>query len=659
MADFGEVRSLLHDAEPSKEAFEQLLGLFRQAPDSGEAERVWLPYALEHLEAWPDAERAVTFAGESSLEQGELSWLPLARALTLGYQPWSGARLEELVTSQAFAGVRDFVFEASNAHGTILDWLAGSPHAQGLEALELREVKGGVEALAGSSLMLRRLSLNLSAVGDAGLEALASSPMIETLQELSLSACGIEGDGVRALARATAPALRVLDLSYNPLGEGAAAALARGANRPLESLSLYSCEVEDDGLVALAESGALSGCRKLDTSYSSVGDDGVLALVRSGAPETMRRLELMHGCVGPRGARAMASASWPALSRLKLEGNPLGAQGVMEIMRGPGMNALVELDMDECVLDELTLGDDSVEVEFPRDRSRAGEIANLHLAASGLDARATLALAQTNRLAGAANIAIYGNPMGAEGARALAASPHLEGVVGLDLEDCLIGDEGFASLFSGDGSSRFPALQTLNLGGNGLTDASAWVLAGLGAMRLSVLYLDRNLFGAPWLEELLAVAPEGLRELMLEGTPFGDAGLEVFGRSRRLDALRFLNVNDVGAGPYGMRALLAGPVMDGLTHVSAKRNGCDGDAMLALAGSPHAASLDSLWLGYHEWEDAVWRALATSPNLRSLGSLYASRSLDLRGILADDVREGVTLNPWALERLNDSGDLDE
>ncbi len=200
MSDFGEVRGLLHDAEPSLEAFERLIALFRQAEDRVEAERLWLPYALEHLEAWPDAARAQTLSEEAVVDLDHFRWIPLGRELTLAYQ--STKRLRDLVDSPLFAGLRSFTLEQDSAPDMMLHWIAWSPHTQALEALSIHGVKseGGVRALAESGLRLKSLDLFDSSVGSAGLAALSASPMIETLEVLALASCEVGDEGLRALA---------------------------------------------------------------------------------------------------------------------------------------------------------------------------------------------------------------------------------------------------------------------------------------------------------------------------------------------------------------------------------------------------------------------------------------------------------------------------
>jgi hypothetical protein len=67
MSDFGDVRSLLHEARPTQSTFEAVAQAFKDARDPAEAERVWLPYALERLACWPDALRCVRLEGGEAL----------------------------------------------------------------------------------------------------------------------------------------------------------------------------------------------------------------------------------------------------------------------------------------------------------------------------------------------------------------------------------------------------------------------------------------------------------------------------------------------------------------------------------------------------------------------------------------------------------------
>ena len=100
--------------------------------------------------------------------------------------------------------------------------------------------------------------------------------------------------------------LETLDLRYNQMGDGAAAALAalleEGAMPNLKKLILGGNQIGDDGVAALASAlrgGALPACTMISLENNQIADDGVAAL-----------------------ASALRGGALPACEEINLDGNP-------------------------------------------------------------------------------------------------------------------------------------------------------------------------------------------------------------------------------------------------------------------------------------------------------------------------------------------------
>jgi hypothetical protein len=144
---------------------------------------------------------------------------------------------------------------------------------------------------------------------------------------------GLAGDEVRPLA-AVLPRCRivyVLDVSFNPLADEGACALAAGLEGSgLRQLRLCFCQIGVRGATALAAALALCGLLELKLQGNSIGDDGarVLAAALAGVP-ALTALDLSFCEVGDPGARALAAALCcnATLRKLNLQLNRVGDDG--------------------------------------------------------------------------------------------------------------------------------------------------------------------------------------------------------------------------------------------------------------------------------------------------------------------------------------------
>ena len=226
-----------------------------------------------------------------------------------------------------------------------------------------------VSVLAQQVPQLERLYLDSNPVGDPTCAALSTAPI--ALQKLSLRDCQVTGAGLAPLALAgpRMARLQVLDLSDNPLGDGAAAPLTAAlATAPLEWLGLADCNLGPNALrgllsapvagqlrdldlsgnplaraAVLAEIPPLRRLRRVKLDRTQLGDDGVEALVRGGLLAFVQELHLSGAGLTGRGAGHLKAAR--ALRRLTLSDNAIGDAGLNQLLRRDRLGRLQFLDL--------------------------------------------------------------------------------------------------------------------------------------------------------------------------------------------------------------------------------------------------------------------------------------------------------------------------
>lgn len=142
----------------------------------------------------------------------------------------AGGSLAELADSPLLDHLRALDLEHNDLVDADLHKLADSPFLGRLTTLLLwcnRIGDAGLTALAGATLpRLRRLDLSRNQIGDAGVRGLANAPLLGQLHLLDLTSNQIGDGGARALAAAPdTAALTWLDLSRNPISPAGQQAL--------------------------------------------------------------------------------------------------------------------------------------------------------------------------------------------------------------------------------------------------------------------------------------------------------------------------------------------------------------------------------------------------------------------------------------------------
>jgi uncharacterized protein (TIGR02996 family) len=267
------------------------------------------------------------------------------------------------------------------------------------------------------------------------------------------------------------------------------------ADRPqfagLSSLSITSAGVGDEGAVAFAASGTLTGLRRLFLGYCGLRPAGCRALLASpvvagltnlnlggnlrraadgetlagilaGSPH-LGRLECLildETPVNDRAAGRLAGANWPAMKSLILLPHDLNDSSTptrLATMTAAGLRSLAASSwfrqLEDLNLSGHPIGDEGAAILAD---ARLSRLRNLTLMRTGLTATGL------GRMVGAYSgqlrlLQLYGNPLGDEGARVLAASQwprmaarHPDAQVGLLMGGCDIGDAGAAALLASE-----------------------------------------------------------------------------------------------------------------------------------------------------------------------------------------------------------------
>lgn len=240
--------------------------------------------------------------------------------------------------------------------------------SQGLPRLVELDL-GGVEctdeagdALANAAWLAGLRSLNLEfhhpGFGDRGAAALLQSPSLRQLRSLVLARAGMTDVGLRPLLSSPAR-LSFLDLTKNPIGPAGAHILAQAeALRDVRSLHLGLCELQDDGLRALARYACWHDLRALTLTANRLSHAGFAALAESRHTESIWELWLDYNHAGLRGAEVLAKSPLRKLLRLDLTDCQFGRDAWVAILRSPLIDRLdrlpAGLDLDPALVLELT-----------------------------------------------------------------------------------------------------------------------------------------------------------------------------------------------------------------------------------------------------------------------------------------------------------------
>lgn len=168
-----------------------------------------------------------------------------------------------------------------------------------------------VEILGSSSWFaeLEELDLGTNSLRDDGAIALSKVPF-KRLRTLAIGSCKIgKTGGAALLASHHLAKLRCLRVHGNPIGDGAAKALAKSRLRSIQDLDMHTCAIREAGARALADSTNLRALRRLQLGGNRIGDGGARAIAESQGLPNLEKLEVVNCGISDDGARALLATS--------------------------------------------------------------------------------------------------------------------------------------------------------------------------------------------------------------------------------------------------------------------------------------------------------------------------------------------------------------
>lgn len=140
---------------------------------------------------------------------------------------------------------------------------------------------------------LVHLAIGDNAIGDAGLERFATTREATYLRSLSLWQCNLTDDGLELLAGARCPRLRSLELWGNRItGAGIAQLLAAPVMQQVTALDLRHCELDARSIEALAGAAIPAALRTLDLRANELTEQALLVLADSPSLRAVERIRL-------------------------------------------------------------------------------------------------------------------------------------------------------------------------------------------------------------------------------------------------------------------------------------------------------------------------------------------------------------------------------
>jgi uncharacterized protein (TIGR02996 family) len=266
--------------------------------------------------------------------------------------------------------------------------LGSSQHLAGLTRLNLCAnalYDKGVEGLTRSKHLWGLTDLDVgwfNNVGPRGAAALATSPRMVQLVRLKLDHNRLRERGATALGDGGLPVLRSLDVSFNNIGDAGAAALLTSTALPcLHTLNLAGNELTAavwrvapaaplrdrlhlnlsqnplaDG-AAMVDSALLAACVSLELNRCDLGDTEADALARSRGLTGLRSLHLAMNAITGEGLATLARSPYlGSLHSLSLAHNPLGSGGVEGLLDSQLAWQLTHLDLSCCQLPAIDGG---------------------------------------------------------------------------------------------------------------------------------------------------------------------------------------------------------------------------------------------------------------------------------------------------------------
>ena len=333
--------------------------------------------------------------------------------------------------------------------------------------------------------------------------------------------------------------------------------LRRGALRQLRRLELVDCAVGREQWRLLCGPDAPAFLQSLTVANTRRRSDEIrdlTPLLSAPFAATLRELAIRNQRVGAEGARGLAVAGLH-LRKLDLSGSPLGADAVVRLAAPRFAGSL----------DVLNLANTGCGDRGARAIAAAiGGCRTLALSNNGVTGQAWVGDGKLDVV----NLAVGGNPLGAEGMDALLKTLGDHTPQRLALWACGLDAAGINLLARGP---QFPQLERLELGWNRLGAAGVAALSAGTAEKLSSLSLRSTKCGDDGARALAAVRFPSLRRLSLRRCHLTHEGINALCKApwaRDLEELNLEKNPAIGPGARaaledlateGVRVLLSGP----------------------------------------------------------------------------------------------------
>ena len=412
---FGDLRQLLQ-APPDRGAWNTLCKMAQHWDPQDWVQRAG-PYALQHLERWPDSLRTAPLPWLESMRSGALpQGIELLRVMIV----YPSMALEQLPQQLDLGSMTQMTL--SQAESMDLGALATWPAMASLEQLSV-QTRSHDEAMNTQLLThlerltpaLHSLSLQLRKLSVAHARAIAQYAHTRQLRALGLNDNALDHTHAWALGPHL-ESLQKLDLGNNPLGTMGLVALVQDRARSWSICHLDSAEMGPQAPGLLAEH--LQSLQYVDLDFSDL--NGAWEVLEDHHTLPWQALSLRSARLHYDDLYALSRAqSLPPLRHLNLSLNNLSDRRWGAALASAYITPQLEtLGLDHTYMDHQGLH------QFCQ-RLGPNHLTRLSLRSAGLDDRCVEWLAQAPHLGGLQLLSLEGNTITGRGWRALADSPEM------------------------------------------------------------------------------------------------------------------------------------------------------------------------------------------------------------------------------------------
>ncbi|MBK04444.1 MAG: hypothetical protein CL920_20470 [Deltaproteobacteria bacterium] len=177
------------------------------------------------------------------------------------------------------------------------------------------------------------ISLSLNDATSDFVEQLVDAAYFSHVTSLDLSRNRVGLKGLLALMSSALPCLRTIDLSDNNIADDMLAQFVETpAASQIETLKLRDNKISAKGVVYLTQ--ALPALRVLSLSGNRLGDEGAKVLGQASSFERLELLDISSCGMGDEGAKMlMETSAFPALQTLRCDGNNMSPEVIEQLMQ--------------------------------------------------------------------------------------------------------------------------------------------------------------------------------------------------------------------------------------------------------------------------------------------------------------------------------------